>query len=45
MARGRFTIIFTVLGIAVFVSIAGFVLLYALFGREPAVASNSTLVL
>ena len=45
MARGRFTIIFTVLGFAVFVSIAGFVLLYLLVGREPAVASNSTLVL
>ena len=45
MARGRFTIIFTVLGFAVFISIAGFVLLYVLFGREPAVASNSTLVL
>ena len=45
MARGRFTVIFTVLGFAVFISIAGFVLLYVLFGREPAVASNSTLVL
>src|SRR5436305_6016447 len=45
MARGRFTVIFTVLGFAVFVSIAGFVLLYLLFGREPAVQSNSTLVL
>ncbi|HXD72327.1 MAG TPA: signal peptide peptidase SppA [Vicinamibacterales bacterium] len=45
MARGRFTVIFTVLGFAVFLSIAGFVVLYLLFGREPAVASNSTLVL
>jgi len=45
MARGRFTVIFTVLGFAVFISIAGFVVLYFLFGREPAVASNSTLVL
>ena len=45
MARGRFTVLFTVLGIAVVVSIAGFVLLYLLVGREPAVASNTTLVL
>jgi protease-4 len=45
MARGRFTVIFTILGFAVFVSIAGFVLLYLLFGREPTVAANSTLVL
>src|ERR1043166_1425679 len=45
MARGRFALIFTVLGFAVFISIAGFVVLYLLFGREPSVASNSTLVL
>src|SRR5258708_799708 len=45
MARGRFTVIFTVLGFAVFVSIAGFVVLYLFFGREPAVTANSTLVL
>jgi protease IV len=45
MARGRFTVLFTVLGFAVFISIAGFVVLYVLFGREPAVQSNSTLVL
>jgi protease IV len=45
MARGRFTVIFTVLGLAVFVSIAGFVLLYLLVGREPSVSSNTTLVL
>jgi protease IV len=45
MARGRFTVIFTVLGLAVFVSIAGFVLLYILVGREPSVSSNTTLVL
>src|SRR5690348_4085887 len=45
MARRGFTILFTLLGIAVFVSIAGFVALYFLFGREPAVSSNSTLVL
>ena len=45
MARGRFTVIFTVLGFAVFVSIAGFVVLYLIVGREPAVTSNTTLVL
>jgi protease-4 len=45
MARGRFTVIFTVLGFAVFVSIAGFVLLYFAFGREPSVPPNATLVL
>jgi len=45
MARRGFTILFTLLGIAVFVSIAGFVALYFIFGREPAVSSNSTLVL
>jgi protease IV len=45
MARGRFTVIFTMLGFAVFVSIAGFVALYLLFGREPSVTSNTTLVL
>src|SRR5216117_1487404 len=45
MARGRFTVIFTILGFAVFVSIAGFVVLYLLFGREPSITANSTLVL
>src|SRR6476660_3902442 len=45
MARRGFTVIFTLLGVALFVSIAGFVVLYLLFGREPAVASNSVLVL
>ena len=45
MARRGFAIIFTLLGAAFFVSIAGFVLLYILVGREPAVASNSVLVL
>ncbi len=45
MARGRFTVIFTILGFAVFISIAGFVLLYLMFGREPSVPSNVTLVL
>ena len=45
MARRRFTIIFTILGFALFISMAGFLLLYLAVGREPAVASNSTLVL
>src|SRR5215471_7823140 len=45
MARGRFALLFTVLGFAVFVSIAGFVLLYLIVGREPTVSSNTTLVL
>jgi protease IV len=45
MARRGFTVLFTILGIAVFISIAGFALLYVLFGREPAVPSRSTLVL
>jgi hypothetical protein len=31
MARRGFTIIFTLLGVALFVSIAGFVVLYLLF--------------
>src|SRR5262245_38014303 len=45
MARRGFALLFTVLGVAVFLSIAGFALLYLLFGREPVVSSNSTLVL
>jgi protease IV len=45
MARRGFGIIFTLLGVAFVVSIAGFVLLYLLIGREPSVASNSLLVL
>jgi protease-4 len=45
MARRGFTVVFTVLGLALFVSMAGFLLLYFLVGREPAVASNTTLVL
>jgi protease-4 len=45
MARRGFAILFTLLGIAFFISIVGFGLLYLAFGREPAVASNSTLVL
>src|SRR5260221_2283162 len=45
MARRGTAILFTVLGVALFISIAGFVLLYLLLGREPAVPSNATLVL
>ncbi|MBI4486966.1 MAG: signal peptide peptidase SppA [Acidobacteria bacterium] len=45
MARRGFAIIFTLLGVAFVVSLAGFVLLYALLGREPSVPSNATLVL
>jgi len=45
MARRAFAIVFTVLGLAFFVSIVGFVFLYFLFGREPAVPSNATLVM
>ena len=37
MARRGFAILFTLLGVALFVSIVGFALLYLLFGREPAV--------
>jgi protease-4 len=45
MARRGFAVIFTVLGIAFLVSIAGFALLYLVLGREPAVPGNSVLVL
>ena len=45
MARRGFALLFTLLGVAVFISIVGFVALYLLFGREPAVAAKSTLVL
>jgi len=45
MARRGFGVLFTLLGIAVFISFVGFALLYFAFGREPAVPSNATLVL
>src|SRR5262245_28893573 len=45
MARRGLALLFTVLGVAVFLSVTGFGLLYLLFGREPVVSSNSTLVL
>jgi protease-4 len=45
VARRGFAVIFTLLGAALFVSIVGFTLIYVLFGREPAVPPNATLVL
>src|SRR6476646_4642073 len=45
MALRGFAILFTLLGFALVVSIVGFGLMYVLFGREPAVPSNATLVL
>jgi protease-4 len=45
MARRGFGVIFTLLGAAFFVSIAGFALLYFLVGREPAVPGNAVLVM
>ena len=45
MARRGFTIIFTLLGAACVISIAGFAILYVLFGREPSVPTESMLVL
>src|SRR5919204_5433900 len=45
MARRGFAILFTLLGIAFFISLVGFAILYFMFGREPAVPSNATLVL
>jgi protease IV len=45
MARRGFAILFTFLGVAFFISVVGFGLLYLAFGREPAVPPNATLVL
>src|SRR5258706_7353705 len=45
MARRGFTVLFTLLGVAVFVSMVSLVALYLLFGREPSVPSSATLVL
>jgi protease-4 len=45
MARRGFAILFSLLGTALFISIVGFAVLYLLFGREPAVPANATLVL
>jgi protease-4 len=45
MARRVVAVIFTLLGVALVVSVVGFVALYFLIAREPSVASNSILVL
>jgi protease-4 len=45
MARRGLSVLFSLLGFAVFLSIAGFLAIYLVFGREPAVSSNSTLLL
>jgi protease-4 len=45
MARRGLALLFTLLGVAFFISLAGFALLYAAFGREPAVPANATLEL
>jgi protease-4 len=45
MARRGFAVIFTILGVAFFISIVGFVTLYLLLGRAPVVPTNATLVL
>ena len=45
MARRGFAIIFTLLGVAFVVSVTGFLFLYVMFGREPSMPSNATLVL
>jgi len=44
MARRGFAILFTFLGVAFVISIVGFTAIYFLFGREPAVPGNATLV-
>src|SRR6202521_3106348 len=43
MARRGFTVIFTVLGVACFISVAVLVVLYLFLGRQPSVPSNATL--
>ena len=45
MARRGITIVFTLLGIAVGVSLAGLVALYLLIGRAPSVPANATLTI
>jgi protease-4 len=45
MARRGITVIFTVLGVACFISIAALVALYLVAGRQPSVPSNATLSL
>src|SRR5262245_25388516 len=45
MARRGIAILFAFLGVAFVLSMLGFVTLYLLFGREPSVPTNATLVL
>src|SRR5947207_8144210 len=45
MAKRRFAVLFTLLAVAVFLSIGGFALLYLAFGRAPNVPPEATLVL
>jgi protease IV len=45
MAKRGLAIVFTLLGLAVFVSVIGFLALYLLVGREPSVPSNAVLKL
>ncbi|HUR33529.1 MAG TPA: signal peptide peptidase SppA [Vicinamibacterales bacterium] len=45
MAKRGLAIVFTLIGVAVVLSIAGFVALYFLVGRAPAVPANAILVL
>jgi protease-4 len=45
MARRGIAVIFALLGVAFAVSLAAFVALYLLVGREPSVSTNSTLLL
>src|SRR5436305_12746976 len=45
MARRGIAILISFLGVAFLVSIVGLTLMYLLFGREPTVPSNATLVL
>ena len=45
MARRGFAVLFTLLGVAFVISIAGFALLFFVFGRGPTVPSSATLVL
>src|SRR5260221_3945554 len=45
MARRGIAIVFTLLGVAFFISIAGFIALYFLFGRQPSVPTNAVLTL
>src|SRR5688572_22892558 len=45
MARRGVAIILTLVGVALFISLAGFAALYLLVGRGPSVPSNATLTI